>query len=167
MFLLRRKIEPSIFDMVRGAFPSLLLLCGNPFCLIVSRHPVRGIECVYRIVPGGLSFFICLLAIFALDCIFVLAFVFCCVFIVYVLALRVWRLFIALLEVFCVWLYFIAYAWIFRVWLLFMAVTCFFFLVCILLWGFAFVCSAVCGLLLTGRTMLHFIAVIFCRFFIW
>ena len=46
-----------------------------------------------------------------------------------------------------------------------MAVTCFFHAGCILFWGFAFVCSAVCGLLLTGRTMLHFIAVIFCRFF--
>lgn len=42
MFLLRRKIEPSIFDMVRGAFPLLLLLCGNPFCLIVSRHPIAA-----------------------------------------------------------------------------------------------------------------------------
>ena len=89
MFLLRRKIEPSIFDMVRGAFPLLLLLCGNPFCLIASRHPVAGLNVFIALASAGCRFFMCLLAIFALDCIFVLAFVFCCVFIAYVLALRV------------------------------------------------------------------------------
>lgn len=46
-----------------------------------------------------------------------------------------------------------------------MAVTCFLMRAVFCCGGFAFACSAVCGLLLAGRTMLHFIAVIFCRFF--
>ena len=57
MFLLRRKIEPSIFDMVRGAFPLLLLLCGNPFCLIVSRHPVAGLNVFIALASAGCRFF--------------------------------------------------------------------------------------------------------------